>query len=239
MKIDILGIGVHPDDIELSCSGTLLKHIALGKTVGICDLTQGELGTRGDAKTRLIEAKTAADKMGASFRINLGMEDGFFQNDKKNILQLIQIIRWSKPEIVLANALVDRHPDHGRAAMLVAEACFLSGLVKIETEYLEIKNQLPWRPKHVFHYNQDRNISADFVVDISPFIEQKLELIACFSSQFFNPKSSEPETPISTKGFIDHIKAKNMWYARDINVEYAEAFCVEKNIGIKNLFDLE
>ncbi len=238
MKIDILAIGVHPDDVELSCSGTLLKHISFGKSVGLCDLTMGELGTRGNAALRMEEAEISRKKMGAAFRVNLKMEDGFFQINRENILKVIQTIRWAQPEIILANALEDRHPDHGRAARLVAEAAFLSGLVKIESTDLSGQKQQIWRPKNVFHYIQDRNLPADFVTDISDFMEQKLELIQCFSSQFYNPESEEPETPISSKQFLEHVKAKNIWYARDIQTQYAEAFMVQKNIGVHNIFDL-
>lgn len=239
MKIDILAIGVHPDDIELSCSGTLLKHKAMGNTIALCDLTQGELGTRGNAELRLLEAEKARQLMGAEFRINLGMADGFFQINEENYMKIIEVIRYCRPEIVLANALADRHPDHGRAAQLVKEACFLAGLSKIQTKDSHGHNQEAWRPKHVFHYIQDRNIPADFVIDITAFIELKMKLIGCFSSQFFNPASEEPETPISSKYFMEHMKAKNIWYARDINTGYAEAFQCEKNIGIKSLFDLQ
>jgi bacillithiol biosynthesis deacetylase BshB1 len=239
MNVDILAVGVHPDDIELSCSGTLLKHIALGKTVGLCDLTRGELGTRGSAKLRLEEAEKARKMMGAAFRVNLGMEDGFFTHSRENLISVIRIIRLSKPQIVLANAIDDRHPDHGRAAKLVAEACFLSGLSKIETYDDAGQRQDAWRPKNVFHYVQDRNIHADFIVDISAFIEQKMALIHCFSSQFFNQNSTEPETPISIPGFLEFIKAKNKAYGRDIPCDYAEAFTTNKLPGIKNLFDLE
>lgn len=239
MKIDILAIGVHPDDIELSCSGTLLKHKTAGKSIALCDLTRGELGTRGNAELRLLEAEKARQMMGASFRINLGMADGFFQINEENYRKIIEVIRYCQPEIVLANALEDRHPDHGRAAKLVKEACFLSGLQKIHTQDSQGQAQAAWRPKHVFHYIQDRNIPADFVIDITAFFQQKMDLIGCFSSQFFNPDSEEPETPISSKNFMEHMKAKNIWYARDINTGYAEAFQSEKNIGIKSFFDLE
>lgn len=236
--VDILAFGAHPDDVELSCCGTLLRHIALGKTVGLCDLTGGELGTRGTRELRLIEAERARIMMGASFRENLGMEDGFFDVSKENLLKVIQLIRSSKPTIVFANALEDRHPDHGRGAELVARACFLSGLLKIETFDVSGELQSPWRPRHVFHYIQDRNLSADFVVDITEFMDKKMELIFCFSSQFYDPSSNEPETPISSKDFVQHIKAKNAWYARDIQTSYAEAFRLQKNIGISNVFDI-
>lgn len=236
--VDILAFGAHPDDIELSCCGTLLRHIALGKSVGLCDLTLGELGTRGSAELRLVEAENARKNMGASFRHNLELEDGFFDISKENLLKVIQIIRASKPTIVFANALEDRHPDHGRGAELVARASFLSGLRKIESMDENGQPQEPWRPRHVFHYIQDRNLPADFVVDITEFMDKKMELIFCFSSQFYDPSSDEPETPISSKHFIEHIKAKNAWYARDIQTGYAEAFRVQKNIGISNVFDI-
>jgi bacillithiol biosynthesis deacetylase BshB1 len=237
-KVDILAIGVHPDDVELSCSGTLLKQISFGNSIGICDLTRGELGTRGNAELRADEAKIAAEMMGSKFRVNLMMKDGFFQIDSDHLLKVIEIIRWCQPDIILANALEDRHPDHGRAAILVKEAAFLSGLIKIKTIRDGIE-QTVWRPKQVFHYVQDRNTEADFVIDISEFMDKKMELINCFSSQFYNPDSSEPETPISIKNFRDHIRAKNMWYARDIQTDYAEAFRVEKNIGVRNLFEIQ
>lgn len=239
MKVDILAFGAHPDDIELSCSGTLLKHIADGKKVGLCDLTQGELGSRGNAGLRMEEAEKAKKLMGASFRYNLKMADGFFEINQENILKIIQIIRKSQPQIVLANALEDRHPDHGKGARIVANACFLSGLIKIETFDENGDVQKPWRPNHIFHYIQDRNLEPDFVVDITPFLPKKFELIACFDSQFYSPESTEPETPISSKSFMDHMKAKNIWYARDIQSGYAEAFRSEKNIGIKSLFDIQ
>lgn len=239
MNVDILAVGVHPDDVELSCSGTLLKHIAQGKKVGLCDLTRGELGTRGSAALRLEEAEKARKLMGAAFRINLGMEDGFFTHSRENLISVVRVIRLSRPQIVLANAIDDRHPDHARAAKLVAEACFLAGLSKIETFDDAGQKQNAWRPKNVFHYIQDRNIKADFIVDISAFIEQKMALINCFSSQFFNQDSKEPQTPISIPGFLEFIKAKNKTYARDISCDYAEAFTTSKLLGVKNLFDLE
>lgn len=238
MKIDILAIGAHPDDIELSASGTLFRHIDMGYSVALCDLTQGELGTRGSGPLRLQEAEAAKKIFGAVARENLGMKDGFFLHNEENMIKIIRVIRKYQPEIILANAIYDRHPDHGKASKLISDACFFAGLIKIQTEDESGHTQHPWRPKAVYHYIQDRNIKADLVVDISSYMDKKIESIMAYGSQFFNPDSDEPETPISSKAFIDFIKAKNKSYARDIGVEYAEAFTVERNIGVKNLFDL-
>lgn len=237
MSIDILAIGVHPDDVELSCSGTLLKHIAAGYTAGILDLTQGELGTRGNAELRLKEAETAAKILGVQFRENLGMADGFFVNDKAHQLKLIEKIREHRPKIVLCNAVSDRHPDHGRAAQLVSEACFYSGLMKIETGF-QGKLQEVWRPKAIYHYNQDRLLKPDLIVDVTPFVEKKLESIKAFSSQFFDPNSTEPASPISSKEFLDSVQGKMRTWGREIQVEYAEAFTVERTIGVDDLLSL-
>lgn len=238
MKLDILAIGVHPDDVELSCSGTILKHIAQGKKVGILDLTIGELGSRGSGELRLIEAKNAAKVLGVEVRENLGLADGFFRNDKESQAEIIKIIRKYKPEIVLANAVKDRHPDHGRAAKLISEACFYSGLVKIETAINGI-NQDKWRPKAVYHYIQDRFIKPDFVVDVTAFVDKKIEAIQCFKSQFFDPNSNEPKTPISGEEFLDFIKARMMQYGREINVKYAEGFTSERYVGVEDLLKLK
>ena len=242
MKIDILAIGVHPDDIELSCSGTLLKHIAEGKTVGLLDLTRGELGTRGTADIRDQEAAEAARIMGAKFRDNARMADGFFQYSEENIRKIIPYIRKYQPEIVLANALDDRHPDHGRAAKLVADACFYSGLVKIETRDESGNLQDRWRPKALYHYIQDRNIEPDFVVDITDHIDKKFELIYAFSSQFYVPEAKqyakELSSPISGKDFMDFLRSKAASYGRVANFKYAEAFNVSRTLGVKDLFDL-
>ena len=237
MKLDILAIGVHPDDIELSCSGTLLHHIKKGYKVGICDLTAGELGTRGNAEIRLQEAEDAKIKMGALIRENLHMADGFFTSDKENTIKLARVIRKYKPEIVLANAQSDRHPDHGRAAKFIADTCFYSGLKKIEIQDGD-QHLDQWRPKSVYHYIQDRNIKADFVVDITDYIDEKMELILTFKSQFYMEGDNGPQTPISSKSFMDFIRAKNKAYGRDIGVDYAEAFNVNRNIGVRDLFDL-
>jgi N-acetylglucosamine malate deacetylase 1 len=238
MKLDILAVGVHPDDVELSCSGTLLKHIQLGYKVGLLDLTKGELGTRGSAELRTEEATEAAQIMGAVVREQLDLEDGFFTQNEENLRKIIKIIRKYCPEIVFANAIEDRHPDHGRAAKLVADACFLSGLVKIETLNENNIPQAPWRPKSVYHYIQDRALKPDFVVDISAYVDKKFESIMAYKSQFFDPLSSEPKTPISGKDFLDSIKGKDSVYGRYIGVQFAEGFNVEKTIGVQNVFDL-
>lgn len=239
-KVDILAIGVHPDDIELACSGTLLRHIAQGKTVGLLDLTMGELGTRGSGPLRLIEAANAAKMMGALFRENLQMSDGFFQYAQSNILKIIRVIRGSQPTVILANSLKDRHPDHGRAAKLVADACFYAGLVKVETKGKDGKIQDRWRPNALYHYIQDRNLVPDFVVDISEYIDRKEELILAFRSQFFDPttESKDLETPISGEDFLKFLRAKARTNGRAAGFEYAEGFNVDRTIGVQNLFNL-
>lgn len=237
MKVDILAIGAHPDDVELSCSGTLLKHIALGKTCGILDLTRGELGTRGSAELRMKEAAEAAKILGVRFRENLNMADGFFSNDKGHQLQIIKKIRQYQPEIILCNAVSDRHPDHARASQLVSEAAFYSGLRRVETEF-NGKTQEAWRPKAVYHYVQDRQLKPDLVVDITGFEEKKMQAIQAFKSQFYDPNSTEPISPIAVKNFLGVIRGKMAVFGRDISVEYAEGFNVERTIGVNNLFDV-
>jgi bacillithiol biosynthesis deacetylase BshB1 len=237
MKLDILAIGVHPDDVELSASGTILKHIALGKTVGMLDLTLGELGTRGSATLRTQEATHAANILGVSVREQLTMADGFFENNEAHQKLFIQTIRKYQPEIVLCNAVSDRHPDHGRAAKLVSDACFYSGLVKIETKENTII-QKPWRPKAVYHYIQDNFLEPDFVIDITAYMDKKMESIMAYSSQFFDPNSKEPATPISSANFMESVKAKSSVFGRAINCDYAEGFTVNRYIGVENLFDL-
>ncbi len=238
MKLDILAIGVHPDDVELSCSGTLLRHIHLGKKVGLLDLTRGELGTRGSAEIRDQEAAASAKKMGALVRLNLGMADGFFKNDRDHQLQIIRVIRTYQPDIVLTNAISDRHPDHGRAAKLCADACFLAGLIKIPTYDAEGGLQERWRPKAVYHYIQDHHIEPDFVVDITDYMDEKLALIQTFKSQFYNPDSEEPESPISSKAFLESVIAKNRVFGRPAEVEFAEGFNVRRPVVVDDLFDL-
>jgi bacillithiol biosynthesis deacetylase BshB1 len=242
LKVDILAVGVHPDDVELSCSGTLLRHIALGRTVGLLDLTRGELGTRGTAEIRDREAADSARLMGAQFRKNLGMADGFFEVNRDHLLPIIQVLREHRPEIVLANALKDRHADHGRAAKLVADACFYSGLAKIETAGEHGNLQEPWRPRALYHYIQDHNLVPDFVVDISPFIEKKMELVLAFRSQFYQPQDAEfadePQTPISGRDFFEFLKAKGRSYGREAGFEFAEGFNVARTPGVLDLFSL-
>lgn len=238
MKIDILAIGVHPDDIELSCSGTIAKHISFGKKVGLLDLTLGELGTRGNAEIRTKEATEAAKILGVSFRTQLKFKDGFFENNEVHQKKIIEVIRKHQPEIILCNAISDRHPDHGRAAKLVSEACFYSGLIKVETS-ADGENQNAWRPKVVYHYIQDQFIHPDFVIDITDFMEIKHKSIMAYSSQFYNPNSGEPETPISSKAFIETVNSKMALWGRAIGVPYAEGFTVERYPGVNSLFDLK
>ncbi len=237
MKVDILAIGIHPDDVELSCSGTLMKHMAMGKKAAILDLTLGELGTRGSPELRTKEAMAAAKIQGISFRKQLQLKDGFFENNEASQRAIIEVIRDCQPDIVLCNAISDRHPDHGRAAQLAADACFLSGLVKIET-HMDEKKQEVWRPKAVYHYIQDNFMKPDLVIDVTDHYEKKKEAILAFSSQFYDPNSKEPETPISTKHFMEAVDAKMILFGRSIGVRYAEGFVASRYIGVKNLFDL-
>lgn len=234
MKVDILAFAAHPDDVEISVAGTLMKHIAAGKRVVIVDLTQGELGSRGTVETRYDEAKKASEIIGITDRINLKLADGFFEVNQENKLKLIEQIRRFKPEIVLANSLSDRHPDHGRASLLEADACFLSGLAKIETTWEGVK-QGAWRPKAVYHYIQDVHLKPDFVVDITPFVDRKIEALKAYKTQFYSPGSSEPVTPISGSEFFDFLKGRWMDYGRSIGVLYAEGFNVRRPIGIEDL----
>jgi bacillithiol biosynthesis deacetylase BshB1 len=238
MKVDILAIGAHPDDVELGCGATIAKEISNGKKVGIIDLTRGELGTRGTAKTRDSESEHAANILGVSFRVNMNFADGFFLNDKKHQLEIIKMIRKYKPEIVLCNAVEDRHIDHGKGSKLVSEACFLSGLIKVETKYNH-KAQQPWRPKHVYHYVQWKNLEPDFVIDVSGFIEKKIESVFAYKTQFYDANSQEPETPISSKNFTDSISYRARDLGRLIGVEYAEGFNVERYVAVNSLFDLK
>lgn len=237
MKLDILAFAAHPDDVELAASGTIMAHIALGKKVGIVDLTRGELGTRGSADLRDKEAAASSKILGVSVRENLRMRDGFFVNDETHQLRIIEMIRLYQPEIVLCNSQVDRHIDHGRAAELVHNACFLSGLRKIETEYRGIKQE-QWRPKAVYHYIQDYYTKPDIIVDITPYFERKLESIKAFSSQFYDPNSTEPESPISTKDFMTFIEGRAREFGRNIGVPFGEGFTVKKLIGTRDLTQL-
>jgi bacillithiol biosynthesis deacetylase BshB1 len=237
MKLDILVLAAHPDDAELGCSGTIIAHIAMGKKVGILDLTKGELGTRGTAETRRAEAEDASRILGLSVRENMGFADGFFISDEKHQRALIRMIRRYQPDIVLANAIEDRHPDHGKGAQLATDACFLSGLRKIET----IDNgivQEAWRPKVVYHYIQDRYIKPDFVVDISAFWDKKVEAIRAYKTQFFNQDLNEPQTYISSPEFLNFIEARAAELGHQIGVRYGEGFTKEKVLGVKSLYDL-
>lgn len=233
MKVDILAIGAHPDDVELGCGGTIAKMISEGKTVAIIDLTKGELGTRGTDETRKEEAANAAKILGISARENLEMKDGFLQNTEEYQMRIVKMIRKYKPEIVFANAMDDRHPDHAKGAKLVSDACFLSGLVKIETE-LQGEQQEAWRPKHVFHFIQWKEIEPDFVIDISEFMDKKIESCMAYKTQFYDPNSEEPVTPIATKDFLESLTYRAQNLGRLSGCNYAEGFTSEKMLALKN-----
>ncbi|MFM6934223.1 MAG: bacillithiol biosynthesis deacetylase BshB1 [Flavobacteriales bacterium] len=237
MKLDILAFAAHPDDVELSASGTLLHYAAQGKKIGIIDLTEGELGTRGSVADRYAESAAAGKLMGLSIRKNLNLGDGFFEVNEENKRKIIEQIRIHQPEIVLANSLSDRHPDHGRGGKLVADACFLSGLRKIET-IVDGVSLAPHRPRLVLHYIQDHYSHPDIVIDVTNYIDQKVEVIQAFRSQFFDPQSTEPTTPISGEEFFHFLKGRMMQYGRPIGVDYAEGFNVTRILGTKDLFQL-
>jgi len=237
MKLHILAIGAHPDDIELSCAGTLILHVRKGQNVGILDLTEGELGTRGSVPQRYEEAARAAEVMGIKVRHNLKMADGFFKNDEEHLRRLIPYIRYYRPEIVVANSLEDRHPDHGRGGRLISDACFYAGLSKIATEW-EGQPQEAWRPKRVYHYIQDRFLEPDFIVDISHTFQQKTEAIKCYKSQFHSDDSTEPITYISTPQFFDNLRYKDSVLGKRIGAQYAEGFRTENVPGIADLDSL-
>ncbi|SDS55325.1 bacillithiol biosynthesis deacetylase BshB1 [Maribacter dokdonensis] len=237
MKLDILVFGAHPDDAELGAGGTIAKEIALGKKVGIVDLTRGELGTRGSAEIRDKESAAAAKVLGVAVRENLKFRDGFFVNDEKHQLEVIKMIRKYQPNTVLCNAIDDRHIDHGKGSKLVSDACFLSGLRRIETTVGE-ENQKEWRPKQVYHYIQWKNITPDFVVDISDYMEEKTNSILAYASQFHDPNSNEPETPISSKTFIQSVKYRAEDLGRLVGVDYAEGFTVERLVAVDSLDNL-
>lgn len=239
MKLDILAIGAHPDDIELSCSGTLMKQIDFGNKVGIIDLTKGELGTRGSAEIRLQEVEAATKVMGIHARENLGFEDGFFKDDKEHQLELVKMIRKYQPRIVIGNAKHDRHPDHGRAAELTFNACFLAGLNKIETK-LDGELQKPFRPLALYHYIQSLDAQPDFVIDISAFFERKLKAVGAYKSQFHHAeaKTDEPQTFISSPEFIEFLKARAIHYGMPVGMKYAEAFVTNRTLGVNNIMDL-
>jgi len=237
MKLDILAIGAHPDDVEMSCGATLAKEISLGKKVGILDLTRGELGTRGSAEIRDEESKEAARILGVEVRMNLGFADGFFVNNMASQMEVIRIIRKYQPDIVLCNAVDDRHIDHGKGSLLVSEACFLSGLRRIETHF-EGQHQVAWRPKHVYHYIQWKDLTPDFVVDVTGFMEKKLEAVFAYKSQFYDTNSSEPETPISSKNTMESLSYRNRNLGRLIGTEYGEGYTVERYPAVNSLGDL-
>ncbi|KFF10769.1 GlcNAc-PI de-N-acetylase [Chryseobacterium soli] len=233
MKTDILAFGAHPDDVELGCGGTVAKLISEGKTCVIVDLTKGELGTRGTDETRRVEALDAAKILGVAARVNLGMKDGFLVNSEEYQMEIVKMIRRYRPEIVLANAIDDRHPDHAKAAKLVSDACFLAGLRKIETVH-EGENQEVWRPKHIFHYIQWKDIKPEFVIDISEHLDKKIEACMAFKTQFYDPTSKEPVTPIATKDFYESLTYRAQDLGRLSGVAYAEGFTSEKLIAMKN-----
>lgn len=237
MKLDILAIGAHPDDVELGCGATVAKEISLGKSVGILDLTRGELGTRGSAEIRAQEAAKAAEILGVDVRENLGFADAFFINDREHQVKIIEIIRKYRPEIVLCNAVEDRHIDHPKGSKLVSDACFLSGLRKIETMYMGEKQEA-WRPKQVYHYIQWKNLEPDVVIDISGFIEVKMAAVQAYSSQFFDPNSKEPNSPISSKNFIESVKYRAQDLGRLVGVDCAEGFNSERYVAVKSFDNL-
>ena len=238
MKVDILAFGAHPDDIELGCGGSLAKAVTQGKKVGLIDLTQGELGTRGSVEIRKQEATEAAKLLNASFRKNLGFRDGFFVNDEAHQLEVIKTIRAHQPKIVLCNAIDDRHIDHAKGSQLVSDACFLSGLKKIETKDNKGNTQTVWRPAQVYHYIQWKEITPDFVLDISEYIDKKLEVIQAYSSQFYDKESKEPSTPISSKNFLESVRYRAKNFGRLAGVDAAEGFTVERTPLIMNFDQL-
>lgn len=232
MKLDILVLAAHPDDAELGCGGTILKHVSMGHKVGVVDLTRGELGTRGTTETRAEEAADSANILGLSVRENIGLPDGFFKNEKEHQLEVVKAIRKFQPDIVLANARYDRHPDHGRGSEIAFEACFLSGLAKVST------GQTPWRPKVLYHYIQSQFITPDFVVDVSDFWEKKMDAIRAFKTQFYDPNSKEPDTYISSPAFMKLLEARGIELGHAIGAKYGEGYTTRRFIGVDSLFDL-
>lgn len=237
MKVDILAFAAHPDDIELCCSATLCKHVDLGQKVAIVDLTRGELGTRGTAETRMVESAASSEILGIHYRENLGFRDGFFTHDETHLLELVKMLRKYQPDVVLCNAPSDRHPDHGRAGKLAADACFLSGLPKIQTTQ-DGEEQKAWRPKAVYHYIQDYFIHPDFVIDVTDYIDKKVESIKAFKTQFYDPESKEPTTPISGEDFFDYLLGRMKEMGRPIGAKYAEGFLKTRYLGVKEFGDL-
>ena len=235
--VDILAFGVHPDDIELGAGGTLIKHVKKGFKVGLVDLTQGELGTRGTAETRKVESENAAHIIGADFRVNLNMEDAFVSTNKDNIIKIVQLVRLYKPKIVICNAIKDRHPDHAEASKLVVKSCFNAGLSKLITQYNSV-DQKAHRPDSIYHYIQDQWIDPSLVVDVSDVYDEKIKAVMAYKTQFYNPKSTEPSTPISSKEFLDSLNAKAQLWGRSIKTKYGEGFTLENPVGINSLFDI-
>lgn len=237
LKLDILVLASHPDDAELGCGGTIAKHIALGHRVGVIDFTRGELGTRGTVQTRDAEALESSKILGLSIRENLNFRDGFFQNDEAHQIEVARVIRKYQPEIVLANAVYDRHPDHGKGAGLSFDSCFIAGLAKVETSDAGTK-QLPWRPKALYHFIQSQYIQPDFIVDISEHWEKKMDAIRAFKTQFYDPQSKEPETYISNPLFMNLLESRAQEFGHAIGVKFGEGFTVRRSIGVDNLFSL-
>ena len=238
MKLDVMAIGSHPDDVELGCSGTLIKEINRGKKVGIIDLTQGELGTRGTIETRYQEAANAAMVMGVSVRENLKMRDGFFKNDEEHQMQLVQVFRKYQPEIVIGNILEDRHPDHGRGGWMIYDACFLSGLRQVKSLDENGKEQEKWRPKMLLHYIQDRFYEPDVIIDVSDVWEKRMEAIRAYRTQFYDPNSKEPQSYLSNPEFMEFLAARAREYGKRIGVQYGEGFVSKKSIGLRDLSGL-
>jgi N-acetylglucosamine malate deacetylase 1 len=238
MKLDILAIGSHPDDVELGCSGTLISEIKKGKKVGVIDLTEGELGTRGSVESRYQEAASAAKIMGIEVRENLRMRDGFFKNDEQHQLQLVEVLRKYQPEIVIGNILEDRHPDHGRAGWLIYDACFLSGLAQVKTFNQDNEEQQKWRPKMLLHYIQDRFYEPDFIIDITEVWEQRVEAIKAYKTQFYSGDKEGPQTYISSPDFFEALTARARLLGKRIGVKYGEGFISKKNLGLKSLDSL-
>ncbi len=238
MKLDILAFGAHPDDVEISSGATLLKYAKEGKSIGIIDLTEGELGTRGSTEKRYEEAKKASEFLGLKIRENLNMGDGFIAHSDENKLRIIECIRKYKPELILANSVHDRHPDHAKGAKIVAEASYLSGLRKIETEVDGIPQEAH-RPRMLLHYVQDYYLTPDIILDVSETGKEKLELVKCFGSQFYNPNSKEPKTPISGEGFFDYLEGRMLNLGRELGVRYGEAYTIDRTLGVKDLFALK
>lgn len=237
MKLDILVLAAHPDDAELGCGGTILKHVAAGYKVGVVDLTRGELGTRGTTETRAKEAADSAKILGLSVRENLGLPDGFFLNEREHRLEVVKAIRKFQPDIVLGNAVYDRHPDHGRASELIFEACFLSGLAKVATS-VDGKDQTPWKPKVLYHYIQSQFIVPDFVVDVTDYWGKKMDAIRAFRTQFHDPNNKEPDTYISSPAFLTLVESRASELGHAIGAKYGEGFTVRRFIGVNSLFDL-